>query len=97
MEFGDEHAHAYVFNGHKSAQADAQNKCCFIDNADTVPAHPTATGQCESMHRTSTKKRSSTGPMLLDPVCHPVSMLPYSVATDAHRGTILQMIDHVSE
>ena len=70
MEFGDELANAYVLNGHMSAQADAQNKCWLMVNAKTMPAHPTATGQCESMHRTSTKKLSSTGPMLLDAVFH---------------------------
>ena len=49
MEFGDEHANAYVLNDHRSIQADAQNKCWLIVNAKTMPVHPTVTGQCESM------------------------------------------------
>ena len=31
MEFGEEHANANVINGHRSAQADAQNKCCVME------------------------------------------------------------------
>ena len=50
MEFDDKHASAYVFNGHKSAQADAQNKYCVMEQREYGASAPNGHSSLKRLH-----------------------------------------------